>query len=127
MQKTAYEMRISYWISDVCSSDLILAGQRIQHPRRRNTSATNRTDAKEERLARWRGYEGCEQVPAVEDGAALDPLIGLQATVVSQPCLEGRRAHSEASVLMSDKADIRRIYARLPQEVLKPKTGRAHV
>src|SRR3546814_669611 len=52
--------------------------------------------------------------------SALDPLIGLQATVVSQPCLEGRRAHSEASVLMSDKADIRRIYARLPQVVLKP-------
>src|SRR3546814_4960776 len=26
-QKTAYEMRISDWSSDVCSSDLLLAGQ----------------------------------------------------------------------------------------------------
>src|SRR3546814_14209759 len=26
MQKTAYEMRISYWSSDVCSSDLLGAG-----------------------------------------------------------------------------------------------------
>src|SRR3546814_10071628 len=29
MQKTAYEMRISDWSSDVCSSDL-LAGERLQ-------------------------------------------------------------------------------------------------
>src|SRR3546814_3697694 len=27
-QKTAYEMRISDWSSDVCSSDLLLGGQR---------------------------------------------------------------------------------------------------
>src|SRR3546814_8854938 len=28
-QKTAYEMRISDWSSDVCSSDLIMGGQRL--------------------------------------------------------------------------------------------------
>src|SRR3546814_1891537 len=28
-QKTAYEMRISDWSSDVCSSDLVLAGLRL--------------------------------------------------------------------------------------------------
>src|SRR3546814_7704561 len=34
-QKTAYEMRISYWSSDVCSSDLHLGGDRLQpHGRR---------------------------------------------------------------------------------------------
>src|SRR3546814_1844226 len=33
MQKTAYEMRISDWSSDVCSSDLLTAGwrQRFSH------------------------------------------------------------------------------------------------
>src|SRR3546814_8808366 len=30
-QKTAYEMRISDWSSDVCSSDLPLALQRFRH------------------------------------------------------------------------------------------------
>src|SRR3546814_4335085 len=40
-QKTAYEMRISDWSSDVCSSDLLLAGER---------------DAALEELARLRGW-----------------------------------------------------------------------
>src|SRR3546814_7585092 len=31
-QDTAYEMRISDWSSDVCSSDLHRAGQRRAHP-----------------------------------------------------------------------------------------------
>src|SRR3546814_2757107 len=30
-QKTAYEMRISDWSSDVCSSDLIFDGVRVPH------------------------------------------------------------------------------------------------
>src|SRR3546814_5481237 len=33
-QKTAYEMRISDWTSDVCSSDLLLSsGKAVHHPR----------------------------------------------------------------------------------------------
>src|SRR3546814_8957052 len=32
-QKTAYEMRISDWSSDVCSSDLLREGDQIVHPR----------------------------------------------------------------------------------------------
>src|SRR3546814_9541187 len=31
-QKTAYEMRISYWSSDVCSSDLIVVYRLFLHP-----------------------------------------------------------------------------------------------
>src|SRR3546814_14571197 len=31
-QKTAYEMRISYWSSDVCSSDLVLPGFDVALP-----------------------------------------------------------------------------------------------
>src|SRR3546814_2991950 len=33
-QKTAYEMRISYWSSDVCSSDLTLMALRLYDRRR---------------------------------------------------------------------------------------------
>src|SRR3546814_5546494 len=32
MQKTAYEMRISDWSSDVCSSDLALPGAQLPQP-----------------------------------------------------------------------------------------------
>src|SRR3546814_17053975 len=35
-QKTAYEMRISDWSSDVCSSDLALLRRRWRHPPRRH-------------------------------------------------------------------------------------------
>src|SRR3546814_2656536 len=33
--KSAYELRISDWSSDVCSSDLLVEGDRHQHPRAR--------------------------------------------------------------------------------------------
>src|SRR3546814_8860424 len=52
-QKTAYEMRISDWSSDVCSSDLVIAGplarappyvwilkQILHHPRQSNLKST---------------------------------------------------------------------------------------
>src|SRR3546814_1873588 len=38
-QKTAYEMRISDWSSDVCSSDLHLVGKARAHRRRRGGCA----------------------------------------------------------------------------------------
>src|SRR3546814_16539452 len=37
MQKTAYEMRISDWSSDVCSSDLLPAHRRLHHLSSRRT------------------------------------------------------------------------------------------
>src|SRR3546814_2779658 len=44
-QKTAYEMRISDWSSDVCSSDLPAAGQpRRAVPRHRSTTQTDDDD-----------------------------------------------------------------------------------
>src|SRR3546814_9310968 len=35
-QKTAYDMRISDWSSDVCSSDLLVAGHEQQHREQRD-------------------------------------------------------------------------------------------
>src|SRR3546814_7624410 len=40
-QKTAYEVRISDWSSDVCSSDLIVVGRRAGAARRPTTIARN--------------------------------------------------------------------------------------
>src|SRR3546814_8478475 len=42
-QKTAYEMRISDWSSDVCSSDLD-APSHVRHPDRGNGAGPRRTD-----------------------------------------------------------------------------------
>src|SRR3546814_1590983 len=48
-QKTAYEMRISDWSSDVCSSDLGGGGQAGRAPRRANSS----TRAGKSSMAGW--------------------------------------------------------------------------
>src|SRR3546814_831218 len=42
-QKTAYEMRISDWSSDVCSSDLIFARGTPERPRTRTTTTYDAT------------------------------------------------------------------------------------
>src|SRR3546814_1361333 len=47
-QKTAYEMRISDWSSDVCSSDLLLAQQRIEY---RDRGVLLPRNAERERIA----------------------------------------------------------------------------
>src|SRR3546814_1091610 len=55
-QKTAYEMRISDWSSDVCSSDLSAAPRGTDANRRRHRSLPRKCPS----LAAWRvrtGYE----------------------------------------------------------------------
>src|SRR3546814_6287088 len=52
-QKTAYEMRISDWSSDVCSSDLLIAAPRRQQDEsgsRVDSSARHRADQLVERV-----------------------------------------------------------------------------
>src|SRR3546814_5343074 len=44
-QKTAYEMRISDWSSDVCSSDLCCAPQHIEHPKQNPPASPRKTFA----------------------------------------------------------------------------------
>src|SRR3546814_3265140 len=50
-QKTAYEMRISDWSSDVCSSDLLVQGQVFRH----------RVDAFEHVLLQAAGFAAFDQ------------------------------------------------------------------
>src|SRR3546814_5301218 len=63
-QKTAYEMRISDWSSDVCSSDLRhgLAGDLVD-PWRGGCDGSQ----EEQREAERRRQEGCLQVDADDD------------------------------------------------------------
>src|SRR3546814_1397673 len=72
-QKTAYEMRISDWSSDVCSSDLHARDRRPQregHPRdldpRRGGALLHRA---------WRGLQGraCRQHPGGRAAVDLSP------------------------------------------------------
>src|SRR3546814_4611845 len=51
-KKTAYEMRISDWSSDVCSSDLRARDRRLPHPDDQRGGARDRRDAR--RLCRRR-------------------------------------------------------------------------
>src|SRR3546814_3824775 len=48
-QKTAYEMRISDWSSDVCSSDLISAAAGHYHPVRHRQAVARHAHRSEER------------------------------------------------------------------------------
>src|SRR3546814_1908442 len=47
-QKTAYEMRISDWSSDVCSSDLLVRFDNDQHVVRRETGSLGHTPLRHE-------------------------------------------------------------------------------
>src|SRR3546814_10104145 len=71
-QKTAYEMRISDWSSDVCSSDLSCSQRPIRQLRSRNCFSTmkGRTPEKKARKANrmknWRGSNMiCRLMPSV--------------------------------------------------------------
>src|SRR3546814_4082220 len=64
-QKTAYEMRISDWSSDVCSSDLTVQalarteGSRFDQKRGRSALADDRTAGRVERGCSGHGIDGC--------------------------------------------------------------------
>src|SRR3546814_19873460 len=58
-QKTAYEMRISDWSSDVCSSDLLLKGFVMDDERLKNPDG--RPDHFDEKLARIRDIRASEK------------------------------------------------------------------
>src|SRR3546814_14120587 len=79
-QKTAYEMRISDWSSDVCSSDLVKAGQRLA-----NWDPLTRPIVSE--------YAGTVRFENVEEGATvarqLDEVTGLSTLVVITPKTRG--------------------------------------
>src|SRR3546814_9617547 len=79
-QKTAYEMRISDWSSDVCSSDVVKAGQRLA-----NWDPLTRPIVSE--------YAGLVRFENIEEGVTvakqLDEVTGLSTLVVITPKTRG--------------------------------------
>src|SRR3546814_14941773 len=83
MQETAYEMRISDWSSDVCSSDLISAGEA------RVALVSRRLSARRARLAE-------QQQPLLELAASHQQLSRQPpVSVLAQPRSEERRDGKE--------------------------------
>src|SRR3546814_16100355 len=86
-QKTAYEMRISDWSSDVCSSDLPKMDARIaaHHDdlvrERRNVGASRRATAEHRRNLR---QTGCRHVGLAEERIAEMPGIGEDTVLLGQ-------------------------------------------
>src|SRR3546814_4429418 len=69
-QKTAYEMRISDWSSDVCSSDLLFcAGVGVQHPDVSN--ASRRIKASEVAQCQANGVTNIIELKVGVDGLAV--------------------------------------------------------
>src|SRR3546814_5753948 len=74
-QKTAYEMRISDWSSDVCSSDLVAMSSILREPDLHAKGRPIKVDGRY--LASWNAYPqpGMEEGPAVIGLAWSDDLI----------------------------------------------------
>src|SRR3546814_3977191 len=83
-QKTAYEMRISDWSSDVCSSDLSRQGQEEARDRRQR-STVGPQDLRSLSQWRWRGWT---------DGGEEDRIVAqwswLQLSRQALSCLQCR-------------------------------------
>src|SRR3546814_7534094 len=85
-QKTAYEMRISDWSSDVCSSDLHAVGVGHEPDRHRLVHGVDAPDGPT--------ATGAEQEPlrleaGTDPGGEVDPrLDGLSGPLVGHPALE---------------------------------------
>src|SRR3546814_6365422 len=94
-QKTAYEMRISDWSSDVCSSDLLSdAGVRPDGSGRRQRLASGRSDG------RRRGDGACRAL-GEEQGAELlrrQRMPSPDDHAASHPCREHGRASGRERV-----------------------------
>src|SRR3546814_19771586 len=96
-QKTAYEMRISDWSSDVCSSDLHVGAQDLRpvagHARRRGGEA----DLVEVEQAEARLFR--REAAAVEEVAGGDAgveMVGADVGIVEADQFGGRTAPEEA-------------------------------
>src|SRR3546814_8936477 len=81
-QNTAYDMRISYWSSDVCSSDLSVCAARYRFERRAVARGGRGAGPGTGRAARWRGVAG---YPRPGQATAVDLLRRLQRLIRMSP------------------------------------------
>src|SRR3546814_3858130 len=126
-QKTAYEMRISDWSSDVCSSDLAIppAGRAAATPRRRDRRRWSRSPRRRSRR---------EWFPWFLSLMRSEQLVGIGLVVDAEP-LDHRGAGSVepnnfdrgAFAPEADHRLIQHAHARDVPEVRITQIGRAHV
>src|SRR3546814_5108961 len=104
-QKTAYEMRIIYWSSDVCSSDLdhveLIASENYASPRVMEAQGSQLTNKYAEGYPGKRYYGGCEYVDVAEQLAIdrVKELFGADYANV-QPHSRSEEHTSELQSLM---------------------------
>src|SRR3546814_8576449 len=72
-QMTAYDMRISDWSSDVCSSDLDPIAELVRTVLSQNTNDRNRDTAYERLRERFPSWEQARDAPADEVQDAIRP------------------------------------------------------
>src|SRR3546814_1861970 len=114
-QKTAYEMRISDWSSDVCSSDL----ERMELVYKIPLAEVVR-DFFDQLKSRTQGYASLDYEDA---GYATSDLVKVDVLLNSEP------ADAFSTILHRDKAQDygRRISEKLKELIPRQKIGRAHV
>src|SRR3546814_2181402 len=112
-QKTAYEMRISDWSSDVCSSDLVLAHTAVfvigtDHPSERRACVVGQTQFLIERLDRT--------IVAID---VQDLEIGAVALLQRLAAVRGRLS------LRADQAAAAKWWLSMPMASVSAEIGRA--
>src|SRR3546814_101982 len=112
-QKTAYEMRISDWSSDVCSSDLeikMLSGERIRHERNKRAITQLQLAANMGGSPRWlREIEAGAPVTKLEDHLNAALRLGMTTGHIALPILfAGHRMRFPRQLINGDLPDIER-------------------
>src|SRR3546814_1171493 len=72
-QKAAYEMRISDWSSDVCSSDLVAEAIRLMKVQHAVITSVNRDELKDKGATVW--AETIREVKKLSPGTTIETLI----------------------------------------------------
>src|SRR3546814_7938400 len=90
-QKTAYEMRISDWSSDVCSSDLVVGMRmRIEDPLHSQPARRDMRQDRVRRTGRRRPRLLVEVEHRIDDGAAAGVGTGDDVLGAARPGIEER-------------------------------------
>src|SRR3546814_1772953 len=106
-QKTAYEMRISDWSSDVCSSDLrvdILESELLQEHRSVDADQVERQVARFDRVEIER--RGVQDQFAARKGPA--PALDANAIVAQQSIFDRPAGHRNTGIDLGHRRDLRR-------------------
>src|SRR3546814_6378536 len=97
-QKTAYEMRISDWSSDVCSSDLTLFVEMCDNLKKKGKGTNRHLSDELLKASLKKIYESLK-------GTVADPLISPDAAKMAQSIRAVLNAHAESIRFMPDNGE----------------------